>query len=382
MKRKLILLIPVIILGLGIASMFILSAMKSDQPKRMMQQRSKTVDAEIVDLRSIPVHINAFGRVTSSQPIQLYSEVAGIILNGDIPFQPAQSFSRSDLILKIDDRQARLALNSAKSDLLTALATVLPEIKTDFPDEYNIWQGYFNNCGFDKKLKPLPETHSQKVKLFLSRFNVHKIYFSIRDLEIRLEKHYFYAPFDGSIVSTSLRTGSTARIGNLLGEIINLEQMEVEVQVPVVDVQLIDANGSVKLTSTEMPGQWTGRISRIGKVIDSRTQSVQVFISVDKHQKFPQFEGVFLEADIPGKSIDNAFSIPRKAVYNERNVYLVSNGKLEYREVRVAREETESIIINGGLENGDTLVVEMLQGIAPGTPAEALLISSGLENSK
>ena len=201
-------------------------------------------------------------------------------------------------------------------------------------------------------------------------------------MEIRLEKHYFYAPFDGSIVSTSLRTGSTARIGNLLGEIINLEQMEVEVQVPVVDVQLIDANGSVKLTSTEIPGQWTGKISRIGKAIDSRTQSVQVFISVDMHPKFPQFEGVFFEADIPGKSIDNAFSIPRRAVYNEKNVYLVSNGKLEYREVRVAREETESIIINGGLENGDTLVVEMLQGIAPGMPAETFLISSGLENSK
>ncbi len=167
---------------------------------------------------------------------------------------------------------------------MTALANVLPEIKVDFPDEYQKWQDYFNSCQFNSKLSPLPETDNPKIKLFLSRFNVYTIYFSVRDLEIRLDKHDFYAQFDGSIVTADLRAGSTARVGSLLGEIINLEQMEVSVPIEAGDVQWIDRSRPVTFTSSEIPGEWTGRVSRVGSDIDARTQTVELYMSIDAGQ--------------------------------------------------------------------------------------------------
>jgi hypothetical protein len=101
-----------------------------------------------------------------------------------VPFQPGQSFKRGDLLIKVDDRQMKLDLNSAKSDFLNALATVLPEIKVDFPDRYEIWQNYFNSCGFDKELASLPEVEDQKIKLYLTRFNVYKLYFTAQNLDV------------------------------------------------------------------------------------------------------------------------------------------------------------------------------------------------------
>lgn len=313
----------------------------------------------------------------SSQPITLSSEVSGEVLPGSVPFQPAQSFKKGDLLLKIDDRQIKLDINSTKSDLLNALASVLPELKLDFPEEYEKYQSYFNSCGFGQKLRDLPETDNQKVKLFLSRFNVYKLYFTVRNLEIRLQKHYFYAPFDGSIVSADLRVGSAARVGSKLGEIINLQDLEVELPVPAIDIQWLDRKKPVRFTSSEIKGEWTGKIKRIGKNIDTRTQAIQVYASVDRGNQNGLYNGVFLRAVIPGTMIQNAVSIPRKAIYEDKNVYLIKNGKLDYRPIDITFEEAESVIATGGIQNGDTLVVEVLQGVANGMPARANIAEGG-----
>ncbi|MCP4634593.1 MAG: efflux RND transporter periplasmic adaptor subunit [candidate division Zixibacteria bacterium] len=374
MTKKSKILLPATILIIGFASMMLFLNLRSDSPKRNPKKQSKIVETEIVKPGKIPSQIITYGRVVSTQPVQLYSEVAGILMEGNVPFQPAQSFRKGDLLLKIDDRQAKLALNSTKSDLLNALATVLPEIKIDFPDEFKIWQDYFNNCRFETNLSELPNTDNPKIKLYLSRFNVYKLYFSVRDKEISLSKHYFYAPFDGSITSANLRVGSSARSGTLLGEIINLEKLEVEVSVSAQDIQWINKNSPMKLTSSEIEGEWNGRISRIGNAIDTRTQTVRVFISIDKSEEIPVLEGVFFKAVIPGLRIDNAVRVPQRALYNEKNVYLISNGELEFREVRVARKENGSVLINGGLNDGDTLVTEAMQGVFPGMPAQSKIL--------
>jgi len=185
--------IPILIVLVGFLIMVTLLSFKKDLPRKEPVLSTKLVDTELVQKSKVSASITSYGRVASTQPIELYSESAGILMEGDVPFQPAQSFSKGDLILKIDDRQTILSLNSAKSDLLTALASVLPEIKLDFPEEYQIWQDYFNGCDFDKKLAPLPETDNPKIKMYLSRFNVYKLYFTASDLEIQLNKHYIYA---------------------------------------------------------------------------------------------------------------------------------------------------------------------------------------------
>lgn len=372
MKAKQI-YIPVGILAFGFLLMMFLLNTKSEQPKRKQVVRPKVVEAKIIELKDINSEIVAFGRLASSQPIILYSEVAGILEKGSIQFQSASSFRKGDLLIKVDDRQIKLDLNSTKSDFLNALAAVLPEIKVDFPGEYEKYQQYFNNCNFETKLQSLPATKNQKIKLFLTRFNVYKLYYNVKNLEIRLEKHFFYAPFTGSIVSADLHVGSSVRSGSKIGEIINLDNLEVEIPVATHDIRWIKQNKLVILTSSEIEGQWSGKIKRIGKNIDERTQTVQVFVSVESDDKDILVNGVFLKAAIPGNIIKNAVSVPSRAIYNESFVYLVNNKKLDYRKINVVRRQSDSVIVRGEIQNGDTLVTNLLQGVAPGMPAIAQL---------
>jgi multidrug efflux pump subunit AcrA (membrane-fusion protein) len=368
--------IPLVILLGGFGLMWILLGMRENSPKKPSAPRPKIVSAELVKLQDLQTGITAYGRIRSAQPIEIYSEVSGVLMSGDIPYQPAQSFKSGDLIFRIDDRQAVLDLNSKKSELLNALAIFISEIKSNFPEDYKIWQNYFDNCGFNNQLPPLPEAADSRIKLFLSRFNVYNHYFAARDLEIQLEKHYYYAPFKGSVVSTNLRVGSTVRPGSLIGKIINLDDVEVETQVAVEELRWIDRSKPVEFTSSELSGKWSGWIKRIGSSVDDRTQTVSVFMSIISNARLPLIDGKFMEAKINGKIVEDSYPIPRRAVYGENIVYKVKNGLFESATISIAKNEPNSIIANGGLSDGDTLVVDVLQGVSPGMAAQARIVSS------
>ena len=372
-------LIPVGILIIGFILMKILLSFEEEPQSKPTLAREKIVKTEIVELKDIQSEVVALGRLSSAQPVELFSEVTGIAEPGDVPFRPGQPFRKGNLLLKIDDRQINFDLNSTKSDLLTALASVLPEIKVDFPDEFQTWQNYFNNCNFKSELAKLPEVTNQKIKLYLARFNVYKLYYQVKNLEIRSSKHKIFAPFSGSIVSTDLRVGSTARAGARLGNIINLDNMEVEVPIQAEDVKWIDRSKNVRFISNEVSGEWSGTISRIGKTLDERTQTLSVFMNINEKMGDALFNGVFLKAFIPGRIIKNAYSLPRKALYEEKFIYLINEGKLVYREVGVERKETDTVIINSGIKNGETIVVEVLLGVAPGMPAKSRELLSSSE---
>jgi multidrug efflux pump subunit AcrA (membrane-fusion protein) len=370
MKSK-ALLIPILIIIASIIIMIALFSLRSDPPKSPARPQTKIVEIEVAHLENIESEIVGLGRLTSALPLVLFSEVSGVVMEGTIPFQPAQFFRKGDLILKIDDRQIQLDIKSAKSDFLNALSSVLPEIKVDFPKEFQVWESYFNRCDVYSPLPPLPDTENQKIKLFLSRFNVYKLYFTVRNLEIRLEKHYFYATFSGSIISADLRVGSIVRNGSQLGEVINLDILEVDIPIPAEDVVWIDKSKPVTLISSELGKQWAGKILRIANSIDPKTQSVSIFVRLKATSMSEIFEGIFLRARIPGKVQKNAILIPQKILYQENFIYCIKDGRLDFRSIEISRRQTESVIVIAGISEGDTIVTEVLQGVANGMLARA-----------
>ncbi len=370
-------IIPVVIVAVGFVGMNFLTSLKKKTAKQEVEVITKIVSTTEVKLQPVMTHINLFGRATTTEPIMLNSEVNGILEKGNIDFKVSETFSKGDLICKVDDRQALYSLNSAKSDLLNALANLLPEIKVDFEKDYMVWQKYFNNCTFDTKLAPLPEITNDKIHLYLSRFNVYKLFYNVLNLEIVLEKHYFYAPFNGSITKTNIQAGSSVRLGVLIGEIINTQDMEIAVPVDTKNILWIDKHNSVRIRSAEFSNEWTGTITRVGSNIDTRTQTVDVYIKVNQEKENQLLNNVFVEVEFSGKEIENSFAVPSMALYEESYVYLLKDGTLLRQDVKLIRRESSRVIITGGIQTGDIIVVEALQGVASGMLARSKSNMSG-----
>ncbi len=147
--------------------------------------------------------------------------------------------------------------------------------------------------------------------------------------------------------------------------------MEVEASIAITDIQWIDYSKPVKITSNQLSGVWQGKIKRISDDIDGQNQTASAFISINNRRDL--VNGVFLKVEIPGKVLKNSLSVSRKALYNEEYVYLIKNGKLDYRKVEIARKETDRALISSGVSQGDTLVTELMQGVAPGMLAKPIL---------
>ncbi|MBC8376071.1 MAG: HlyD family efflux transporter periplasmic adaptor subunit [FCB group bacterium] len=379
MKRKALVLTPLVLLVGGFIIMKILFSFKAEKPKRNAQITPRIVVTTVVSLGEVPAKLTTYGTLASSQPVSLISEVSGTLQAGDIPFQPAQSFKRGDLLLKVDNRQINLELNSTKSDLLTAMSSLMPEIKVSSPKIFQVWQQYFDSINFDEPIGKLPTTQDQRLKALLARYNIFKLYFAVQNLEIRASKHFFYAPFNGSIISTQLRDGSTAAPGSRLGELINLEKLEVEIQVPAKDIGWIHEGSPVILEPEENGIKWIGHIERIGNIIDERSQSVLAYIKLDDTGDVNPLAGVFVKADIEARMIPEAIKVSRRAVYEESYVFLVNGGVFEKRPVGIAFDEGDYYIINKGLTQNDTLVTELLQGVSAGMPARSRNASESRE---
>ncbi len=75
--------LPVIIIAAAFIIMLALFSLRSDPPKTVAVPQAKIVEIEVARLRNIPAEINGLGRLTSAQPLVLFSEVSGTVMQGN-----------------------------------------------------------------------------------------------------------------------------------------------------------------------------------------------------------------------------------------------------------------------------------------------------------
>lgn len=348
----------------------ILGNFKAKPEGKNISEKLPIVLSSIQNNEAIEVKINGFGRISSTRPIDLTSEVSGIVLSGDVDFLPGKSFRKGDLLLRVDDRQAKLDLLTAKSQFLNALAGLLPELKIEFPDQYSKWQKYFDGFNFEQKLNDLPNPENPKIKLYLARFNVYQLYFSVKNLEIRNEKYFLWAPFNGSIISTVLLPGSAARVGSVFGRIIKTDNMEVRVEIPITDLRWIRVGSKASINTEDNKMLSNGMVERIGRQLDMQTETVPVYVSLEgKQNKFSDKQ--FVKVNFPPIYVEDAIRIPEKALYENSFIYIIKNGKLKKTMVRPLHFQSDAVILGGGPAPGDTVVIQSLQGVASGMKVNA-----------
>lgn len=384
MRRQLKYGLPLAILILAFVIMKGLIAMREKPARREHGPRPMILQTLVAAPATLSAEIKAYGRLRSALELELVSEVGGVLEPGEVPFRPGQPFFRGQVLLRVDERAIRYDIASRKSQLLSALATVLPEIGVDFPDEAALWRDYFERFRIEGPLLELPELREEKVKLYLARHAVYQTFYGIRDQELRLEKCTLRAPFDGVLVDAVLREGSTVRAGGVLGRLLSREpeDLELEVALPAAELAWLDRAAAVAIRSLEHPGDWLGSIRRVGGDVDSRTQTLPLYLGLAGPGIDALPAGCFLEARFATRPFTNALRLPRAALHGENAVYLIESGGLRRRRVRIARGEDDTVIVTGGVAAGDTIVVEPLQGVTEGMPAQAANASSAQQEGQ
>jgi len=344
------------VLVVSVSLMLILAAMKSSPQRKPATDDRPTISVLEVSNEAVQITVPVIGRLSAHDRIEMLAEVSGVLRSSGKEFLAGQSYSAGEIMLQIDKEEAELSLKAQRSTLLTSIASLLPDLKFDYPESYQVWSAYLQSFNINDTTKALPATRNEREKFFVSSKGIYNSYYQIKSQEARLDKYTIRAPFDGVLIQSSITPGNLVRSGQPLGTLINPNVYDLETSVSLSDVQYIKAGDEVLLKSNNIPGNWTGRVSRIVQSLDKSNQMVKVYVSVRGAELREQ---MFLEGTVMTHSFVQGIELPRKMLRNGNEVLEYENGQISYKTANVIATRGEMAIVQG-LKDGSLLSKQTL----------------------
>ena len=351
--------ILLIILAVWLVNVMIL---KNQRPQRPPMKIVKTVFIDTVQNGTIPIMIRANGTLVAKNRIEIFSEVQGVLQTTSKEFRPGNSYRKGEVILKIRSDEHYANLQAQKSNLYNSITSIMPDIRLDYPEEYEKWEAYLQEFDFDKTTPPLPEINSEQEKFFISGRNIYTTYYNVKNLEVRYSKYTIRAPYNGVLTNALVNPGSLIRQGQKLGEFISPSVYEMEVAINAKYSDLLQIGNTVEVASLDSGKEWKGKIVRVNANVDQTTQTVTAYIELRGEDLK---EGIYLEAHLVAKSEENAFEIPRKLLVNNESLYVLKDSIIDLVPVNPVYYTDESVVIKG-LPDGTPMVSRVVPGAYPG----------------
>ena len=367
-KRQYIIISSVTLIILSIV-FAIVGRQKSVDIKSEKKQKSITyVRTRKAEIKEHDIIIRGNGRLGSSRNVLLIAEVQGRLLPGEVSLKGGGQFRSGQFLYGIDDTETRLKVQARKSGFMNMLATALPDLKIDFPESFKNWENFFQNIDVTKPLPELPEVNTLKGKTYLASKNILGEYYSIKADEEMLKKYKVFAPFNGNFIEVFSEMGSVVNPGNQIARIIQTGEMEIEVSVSVSEARFLKIGHEVNVYVRGEENAVKGKILRIGQYVNPNTQSVDVFVGIDKSSELRLFDGMYVQVEINAGTIKDVVKIPRRALIDENHIYIVRDSFLIRQAITSELKADESDYISG-VENGTEIVVEALSN-----PVDSMLV--------
>ncbi|MFT6013827.1 MAG: membrane fusion protein (multidrug efflux system), partial [Chitinophagales bacterium] len=326
----------------------------------------KTVFVDTVENRSLNLNMQANGTLEAYRKVDLYAEVQGILKTDGKLFKEGQYYAGGSTILNIDNTEFNASLVAQRSVLFNQLMSAMPDLQLDYPAIYPKWQDYVNNFDVNRSLNPLPAFTTDQEKYFINSRNIVNSYYNIKNLEERLNKYFITAPFSGVVTEALVNNGTLIRAGQKLGAFIDPNQLELTISLSESFKDLVQVGNTVQLSNLEGSQSYSGKVSRINKVVDPSTQSIEVFISTNAKGLT---DGMYLKAMLAGKQVSDVCELPRELLIDNKEIFIVTDGQLKKVAVDVIHFTEKTAIIKG-LPDGTLLLNKNIPGAYDGMLVE------------
>jgi membrane fusion protein (multidrug efflux system) len=363
--RQVYIVLGIVVLLASFFGMRYIAGLKEAPEKEAPKAGARKLQVLRYEPDTVRAEVPISGRVKADRKVDLYAEVSGVFQDGAKRFEEGVRFENGEVLVDIEDEEARMNLRSQKSAFLNAITELLPDLKMEFPEAHQRWKAYLEELSLEEPLPSLPKVGKEQVKYFVASRNLYERYYSIESQEARLDKFTIEAPFDGVLSEASLDPGTLVRNGQKLGSFIDPDRYELVASVGIGDLELVEEGDEAILRSSEGRGSWTGRVERMDPSIDQGTQTVRVYIPLEG----PRLrEGMYLEGDLQGNAFPEAVKIPRKLLQEGGYVWTVRDSSLKQKEVEALHKLPSEVIVRG-IEASDKLLEKPFPGAYEGMPA-------------
>ncbi|MCP4710560.1 MAG: efflux RND transporter periplasmic adaptor subunit [Planctomycetes bacterium] len=387
-------LLVLAILGGGGGGAFLLYKSKQKPPREEREVVAPLVSVEKVALQDVPVVISGYGTVRAKDMVQVVPQVSGKVVSVADDFVSGGFFPAETTLIAVDPSDYELAVQRAVASVQRAQASVArAQVALELEEaEAQVaraeWQELRPN---EKPTSPLvfrePQISQAKAEVAAAQAEVASAETDLATAQLSLERTKISLPFNGRVMEENVNLGQFLVTGQSVATVYGTDVVEIPIpledrelawfDVPWIQNQQKGGNekaGAAVDVSAEFAGavhHWPGRVARMQGEVDQNSRMVHIIVEVAEPFKVangsvPLAPGMFVELKIQGKMLEQVILIPRHAVHNGDEVWVIQEDQLRVQKVEIARRDKDAIYVSSGLEDGDLVVTSPLDVVTDG----------------
>lgn len=185
---------------------------------------------------------------------------------------------------------------------------------------------------------------------------------SLRIAVIQKDYLKIAAPFNGIISFKQVEVGEIVLPGVALAEIVDNNSLYVHAPVDEADIHKIHEGQEVKITVDAFPdAEFIGKIYEISPIVSEdklEGRTVTIKVSIDQHKEKIR-PGMSCDVEILIDKIPDALLIPTNLLMGrgeKRYVFVVENGSVKKRYLRLGLSNWDFTVIEDGLQEGEEII--------------------------
>ena len=373
------LIAPLLILALS-AAIFV--ALVSNQPTlKTTVKEPVPVAVRALEINTGPMQlsVNSEGNVQPSVETKLVAQVAGEVIEVSDSLVAGGDFSKGDVLLRLDPRDYEIAVTRSQAAMSRAeaeqrfAAEEAARIKSLYGDE----------------LASIAELQNAERLLAVANAALTDARAALMRATVDLERTVFRAPFNGRVRGEEVDAGQFVAKGSMIATLYDTDRLQV--RLPLADSQLayLDASYAQTGLAGDTPANvlltadyagdtqtWSAKLLRTEGDISVKSRFLYVIVEVtntlsSNGVRLPV--GLFVDAAIEGRTMDNLVSVPRTALRPDNSVMIINErNQLEFRDVSIFKLSDSDVLISEGLVSGERISTSPLQFVVEGMPVTVI----------
>jgi len=378
MKRV---LMPIGILGACVLIAFILVRNPTVVEETAPEIQPVAVRVAEVSLTTVQLTVEAQGKVQAAQQASVSAAVAGPVAWISPVMEAGGYAAVGEVLLRIDPSDYETALARSRATLEQARAEA-----DHASNELNrLTELAERRLASDSQLQ---DTRRQANVAAARLADAEAGY---QQAELDLRRTEITAPFNAIVESRDVELGQYVNRAQAVAVLYGADIVEVRVplaiqQLGFLDISLIQRGElspemapdvTIKGNYAGREYHWAGKMVRTEASIDPNSNTVQSIIRVEQQssdsshgrdkERVPLPIGLYVQAEIAGRTLDDIIAVPRSVVRNNNQVLVVDQeNKMYFREVEIFRLEEDRVLISGGLLPGEVICISPIQAVVNG----------------
>ncbi len=354
------------------------------------------VEAVVVQPVDFPLQAEATGTLAPWRRTEISAEISGRVVERRI--KEGDRVRAGQVLLVLDDREARLALAEAEAALLKARSEYAVQLSqtgtaavdsTRLAEARRAWhaaqeayaRGEIDEAALDEARR------RYEALLLLSgaqREAVRRVVTGLAEAEqrvararLQLNRTRIRAPFAGRVADLKVEVGQHVGPGQVLLTLLDDRRMKVEVDVLEADLVHIRPGASawVRLPALD-DTVVTGVVHTINPQIDPKTGAGRVTVAVPNPEG-RLLAGMFAYVALETRRLPNRLVVPTEAVLVRQGrdlVFVIRRGRAQWTYVTTGPRSGDYVVLLDGVASGDTVAVSGHHALAHDAPVQVAAI--------